>query len=125
MGALPAGASNIENHRSRGLIQLEAAPMSLTGKQRRYLRGLGHALDPVVHLGKEGITDGVVKAVGAALLDHELIKLKIGQECPIDRHEVSEQLPTRAQADLVQLLGRTMLLYKRHPKKPEIKLPRE
>ncbi len=85
---------------------------------RRRLRGLGHALDPVVQIGKHGVVDAVVKQVARALLDHELIKIKVGSECPSSRFEVAEQLATEPGVNVVQILGRTIVLYKKHPRTP-------
>ena len=96
---------------------------ALTGKQRRYLRGLGHGLDPVVQVGKGGITDSVVAAADDALLAHELIKVRRGAECPLDRHEVGEALSGATGAAVVQTLGRTLLLYREHPEAPRIRVP--
>ncbi|UQA62654.1 ribosome assembly RNA-binding protein YhbY [Polyangium aurulentum] len=98
--------------------------MSLTGKQRRHLRALGHHLDPVVQLGKHGLTEGIIAAVNDALETHELVKVRIGTECPDDRADVAERLPPAVRAELAQILGRTLLLYRRHPKEPKIQLPR-
>jgi RNA-binding protein len=95
----------------------------LTGKQRRHLRALGHHLDPVVQLGKAGLTDGVVTAVDAVLEQHELVKVRVGTECPDDRNDVADALAERLGAEVAQVLGRTLLLYRRHPKEPKIKLP--
>jgi RNA-binding protein len=86
---------------------------------RRLLRGHGHALDPVVQIGRQGATAQVVKQVAQALLDHELIKVKLGSECPESRFEVAERLAEESGVNVVQILGRTVLLYKRHPKKPK------
>lgn len=112
--------------RRRELVVLHDARMnmSLTGKQRRHLRALGHHLDPLVQLGKHGLTDGIVSAVDAALEQHELVKVRIGTECPDDRHDVAEKLPPLVRAELGQVLGRTLLLYRRHPKEPKISLPK-
>lgn len=95
----------------------------LHGKAARYLRSLGHELNPTVQIGKEGVTEGVVLATSRALLDHELIKVKVGSEAPDDRSDALASLATATTAELVQVLGRTGLLYKRHPEKPRIKLP--
>ncbi len=97
--------------------------MQLTGKQRRHLRALGHHLEPVVQIGKGGMTEGVAAAVDAALGDHELVKVRLGTECPDDRHDIAEALGPRLGAEIAQVLGRTILLYRRHPKEPKIKLP--
>lgn len=98
--------------------------MTVSGKQRRYLRGLGHGLDPVVQLGKGGVDDGVVGAVDAALSQHELIKVRVGSEAPEDRYQVAEQLAERTRSSVAQVLGRTILLYRKHPKQPKIVLPK-
>src|SRR5206468_6036939 len=85
---------------------------------RRALRGHGHAMSPIVQVGKLGVTDALLKQVNQALADHELIKVKVGGECPVDRHEVADRLDREPGVDLVQLVGRVILLYKRHPQKP-------
>jgi RNA-binding protein len=100
----------------------EAPPLS--GKAARHLRGLGHHLTPVIQIGKDGITDGVVTATRAALLAHELVKVKLSQDAPIDRKLAGPELASRTGAALAQTLGRTLLLYKRHPNKPKIALPK-
>lgn len=99
--------------------------MELTGKQRRYLRGLGHSLDPVVQLGKGGVDDGVIAALDEALTQHELVKVRIGTEAPEDRHDAAEQLAARSASAVAQVLGRTVLLYRRRKKEPKIVLPRD
>lgn len=86
--------------------------MQLTGKQRRQLRSLGHHLEPVVLVGQAGVTEAVVAAVEQALHDHELIKVKVN-EGPETRQEAAEHLAQATGAELVQLLGRTVLLFKR------------
>lgn len=96
----------------------------LSGAATRHLRGLGHHLDPIVQLGKEGISDGIVAATREALLAHELVKVKVLAECPIGRKEAGPELAERTGSALAQTLGRTLLLYKRHPNKPKIVLPR-
>src|SRR5689334_6627183 len=98
--------------------------MPLSGKQRRYLRSLGHHLEPVVQLGKHGLTDGVTAAVDAALAEHELVKVRIGTECPDDRNDVAERLGPAVQGEVAQVLGRTILVYRRRPKDPKIELPK-
>ncbi|MCC6522536.1 MAG: ribosome assembly RNA-binding protein YhbY [Polyangiaceae bacterium] len=97
--------------------------MPLNGKQRRHLRALGHALDPVVQVGKLGLSESLVRALDEALTRHELVKVRIGGECPVDRHTLSEELASATASELAQLLGRTALYYRRHPKKPRIVLP--
>ena len=98
----------------------------LTGKQKSHLRGLAHSLDPVVQVGKDGLTKDVTAAIERALLDHELIKVKVLESSPLDRHEcavaIVEALPRTA---LAGEIGRIVILYRRHPEKPVIKLPKQ
>ena len=95
----------------------------LTGKQRRYLRGLGHGLEPVLQVGKGGVTAPVIAAIEDALLTHELIKVRRGNECPADRKEVAAALAAATGAEVVQTLGHTVLLYRPHPDEPSIRVP--
>jgi RNA-binding protein len=97
----------------------------LSGKQRRYLRSLGHHLEPVVQLGKSGLTDGVIAAVDAALEEHELVKVRIGTECPEDRKDVAERLGPSVRGEVAQVLGRTLLVYRKRKKDSKIQLPKE
>src|SRR5215203_5534599 len=89
-----------------------------SGELRRRLRGAAHALAPIVQIGKEGVTPALLRQVTVALFDHELIKVKIGSECPQDRFEVAERLSGEPGVNVVQILGRVVILYKRHPDKP-------
>lgn len=95
----------------------------LSGKQRRYLRGLGHDLKPIVQVGKDGIDDGLIAAIDQALADHELIKLKVGESANLDRHEAADELARRTHSEVAQVLGYTVLLYRADPDEPEIVLP--
>ena len=92
-------------------------------KQIRHLRGLGHSLNPVVHVGKAGVTPELVASARAQLAAHELIKVKVSEEDRDARLELAERLAAETGAVLAQVLGRTVLLYKRHPKTPRIVLP--
>lgn len=95
----------------------------LNGRQRRYLRGLGHHLEPVVHVGKDGVTDGLVGALKAALEQHELIKVRVTETAPEDRHDTATECASDCEAELVQVLGRTFLIYRPREEEPAIKLP--
>lgn len=96
----------------------------LTGKQRRHLRALAHDLRPIVQVGKDGIDDGLVAAVDRALLDHELIKVKVGEHAGMERHEVADTLAKQTHSEVAQVLGYTLLLYRPHPEQPRITLPK-
>jgi RNA-binding protein len=97
--------------------------LTMTGKQRRFLRGLGHHLEPVVQVGKDGLSEGLVGALDAALLQHELIKVKLGEAAGSDRRVLGAALAEAAAAELVQVLGRTVLIYRRRAEDPVIELP--
>lgn len=95
----------------------------LSGKQRRYLRSLGHPLTATVLLGRGGLSEGVIAATAQALLDHELIKVKIGEGAGLERHEAAEQLAAQTKSEVAQVLGNTVLLYRRRDEDPVIELP--
>lgn len=95
----------------------------LSGKQRRYLRSLGHPLGVTVQLGRGGITEGLIAAVEQALVDHELIKVKIYEAAGLQRHEAAEQLASQTKSEIAQVLGNTVLLYRARDEAPVIELP--
>lgn len=85
---------------------------------RRTLRAAGHHLSPVVQVGKEGITEAVLRQLDEALRVHELVKVKVGTESPEDRFEAAERIAAGPDVQVAQVLGRTMLVYRRHPERP-------
>lgn len=95
----------------------------MTGKDRRYLRALAHALSPVVIIGKRGLSDAIVRQVDQALSDHELIKARLAPDCPVDRAEAAEALSAGTRCEVVGAIGRVLILYRRHPEHPRIRLP--
>lgn len=96
--------------------------MELSGKQKRYLRGLGHHLKPVVMVGKEEVNSAVVATTEEALEQHELIKVKLQEGCISDRKSVAAELSEQTGAAVAQVMGRTILLY-RPAREPQITLP--
>jgi RNA-binding protein len=97
----------------------------LTSKQRAYLRSLAHPLKPVHQIGKEGVTEASATAVLEAFNRKELIKVKVQEAAPIDVREAADTLTARyPEIECVQTIGRSMVLYRRHPDEPEIELPR-
>jgi RNA-binding protein len=89
-----------------------AAVPALTGKQIRYLRGLGHALRPTVMLGRQELSGAVIEALDAVLTAHELVKVKLQEGCLLDRHDAAAQLAAATGAAVAQVLGKTILLYR-------------
>ena len=99
-----------------------AAP--LTGKQKSYLRALAHSLKPLVQIGHQGLTAGVLSAVEVALERHELVKVKVSGEAEVDASELAPQLEKATFSRVAQIIGHTLVLYRRREKDPKIVLPR-
>ena len=95
----------------------------LTGKQRRYLRALGQRLAATLHVGRDGITAAVVEQAETQLRAQELIKVRMTENTPASRHETADELAGRTGAEVVQVLGRTALLYRGHVEESTIVLP--
>jgi RNA-binding protein len=105
-----------------------AAP-SISTRARAHLRSLAHGLRPVVQVGADGLTEPVIKATTEALAEHELIKVKLGQGFAGVRKEAARELAQATDADLTQVIGRVIVLYRPRPgdprkgEKPRISLP--
>lgn len=95
----------------------------LTGKQKRYLRGLAHELQPIFQVGKGGTNDHMIKQIAEALERRELIKVSILNNNLEVPQEIAEELASGAGAELVQLIGRTVILYKESREYKQIVLP--
>lgn len=95
----------------------------LTGKQKRYLRSLAHHLTPIFQVGKGGVNENMVKQIGEALEARELIKVSILPNNLDDKHEVAGTLARKTGAELVQLIGHTVVLYKESKEQKTIVLP--
>jgi RNA-binding protein len=85
---------------------------------RRQLRAHGHSLRPIVMIGKHGVTSSLRRELQLAAFAHELVKIRIASECPLDRFEVAQRLGAEPGIRIVQILGRVLLVYKRHPQEP-------
>jgi RNA-binding protein len=96
----------------------------LTSKQRAHLRSLAHPLKPILQIGKEGVTEEVASSVTDAFQNRELLKVKVLESAPLDARDAAGELAELVEgAHVVQVIGRTVALYRRHPEKPEIRLP--
>jgi RNA-binding protein len=100
------------------------APPKLGGKQLRFLRALAHDKKPLVQIGKHGLSDASIAQLDRALLDHELVKAKVLPECPEDRDDIGKRIGEALGAHVAQTIGATLVLYRPHPKEPQIVLPR-
>jgi RNA-binding protein len=93
----------------------------LKGFQRRHLRKLAHGLKPIVRIGDAGLSAAVEAALASALLDHELVKVKLaGAE---DKKEVAAQLAKCSGAELCGVVGHTVILFLPNREDPQIEVP--
>ncbi len=95
----------------------------LTGKQKKYLRGLGHQLNPVVMVGQRGITPALRGKFEEELYNHELIKIKVATDSIDGVKKVAADLADEAKGEVLQVIGRVALVYRRRKEEPEIELP--
>ncbi|WP_077327102.1 ribosome assembly RNA-binding protein YhbY [Virgibacillus siamensis] len=95
----------------------------LTGKQKRFLRAEANQLKPIFQVGKTGVNDNMVHQIEEALEKRELIKVSILQNCLEDKHTVAEQLSAGAEAEVVQVIGNNIVLYKESEENKHIQLP--
>ena len=97
----------------------------ISTKQRAFLRGLGNALDPVMQIGKEGISENVLTSVNLLLQARELVKVKVLKNNDDGVRETAEEIATALNADVVQVIGNIFILYKKSTRKnfKHIELP--
>lgn len=100
---------------------------TLTSRQKQFLKALAHPLSPLVLIGKEGLSAGIINTAMAELKNHELIKVKIGNNSGLEKHATSQLVSEQTESILVQLIGKVFVLYKSNPEIPKdkrIKLPK-
>lgn len=95
----------------------------LSGKQKLYLRGLAHALKPVVQVGRAGLSQEVIDQIDGALETHELAKVKAGSGCPSAPSELRAGIERGTGSTVVQIVGRILVVYRARRKAPRIILP--
>ncbi|MFW6237990.1 MAG: ribosome assembly RNA-binding protein YhbY [Halanaerobiales bacterium] len=95
----------------------------LNGKQRSFLRGQGNDLDPVIHIGKNGISEELVEQTDKALDDHELIKVRVLENSLFSTRQAADELAEKTNADVIQVIGSVFLLYRRNEEEPVYNLP--
>jgi RNA-binding protein len=87
----------------------------LTSKQRAALRAEAHHLEPVVHIGHQGVTPALVQSLDDALRTRELVKIQLGRQAELDARTAANELAATVSADVVQVIGRTATLYRENP----------
>ena len=96
----------------------------MTSKQRAYLRGLANPMEPILHAGKGGVSPAMIKQAEDALTARELIKGKVLETAPAAARETAEEIAAAVGAEVVQVIGRTFVLYRANPEEPVIRLPK-
>lgn len=89
----------------------------LTGKQKRYLRSIANRLKPLYQIGKDGITANQVEGIDEYLERKELLKIKLLETCPISKNEAAIELSAQTNSEVVQIMGNTIVLYRKSPEK--------
>jgi RNA-binding protein len=97
--------------------------MPLNTAQRTHMRRLGHAIEPVVLVGQNGISPNLIAEFERALNDHELVKVRARVGDREMRDEILDELAKAAKAEIIQRIGHVALYYRRNPEKPGILLP--
>lgn len=87
---------------------------ALSGTERKFLRGLAHDLEPIVHVGRAGVSETVLEALRRALDDHELVKVKLSAERR-ERDAMAAALEAGCDAEVVGRIGRVAVVYRAHP----------
>ena len=95
----------------------------MTSKQIAYLKGLASNLEPMLNIGKAGATPETVNAVNEAITARELIKIGVLKNCADDPKEIASIISERTHSQVVQVIGKKIVLYKPDKDKPSIKLP--
>lgn len=97
----------------------------MTSKQRAYLKSLASTLNPVFQVGKASLTPEVTAAIDEAFNTKELIKIAVLKNCMDDPNEIAQMIAERTQSQIVQVIGKKIVLYRPDRKNPKIILPKE
>ncbi|MDQ0507673.1 RNA-binding protein YhbY [Aedoeadaptatus ivorii] len=94
----------------------------ITAKQRAQLKRLSHGMKPLMQIGKNGITPGVIEQIDALLEDHELVKITLLQNTSVEMQEATDALLEETGAEFVQSIGSKLTLYRASKEDPQIVL---
>ena len=95
----------------------------ITSKQRSYLKGLAQKIDATVYIGKQGLTENVIKEIENGLASRELVKVKIQEGCLLKTKETALEVAPQLKAEFVQAIGRKFILYRKSKDNQQIVLP--
>ena len=95
----------------------------MTSKQRAYLKSLASSLNPIFQVGKASLTPELTKAIGESFHNNELIKISVLKNCVDDPNEIADMVAERTHSQVVQVIGKKIILYKPDRDNPKIVLP--
>ena len=95
----------------------------LNNKEKKYLRSLGMNIEPIVQIGKNGVNESALFSLNEALEARELVKVKVLKNCFDEIDEVAESIEAQSDCEIIQIIGRNILLYRQNKKKLMIKFP--
>lgn len=104
--------------------KLERIYTKMTSKQRSYLKGLAMNIDPVFQIGKSSVTPENVEAISEVFNTHELVKIAVLKNCLDDPKEIANIVAERTHSQVVQVIGKKIVLYKPFKDNPKIVLPK-
>lgn len=96
----------------------------MTSKQRAYLKGLAMTMDPIINVGKSSVTPELIISVDEAIEKRELIKISVLKNCLDDPKIIAQTIAERTKSQVVQVIGKKIVLYRMNKKKPKIELPK-
>ena len=96
----------------------------MTSKQRAYLKGLAMTMDPIINVGKSSVTPELITSVDEAIEKRELIKISVLKNCLDDPKIIAQTIAERTNSQVVQVIGKKIVLYRMNKKKPKIELPK-
>ena len=97
----------------------------ISSKQRNYLRGLAQQVDPTVYIGKQGLTENVIKEIDTGLNCRELVKVKLQEGADLSPKDVADDMAEKLKAEFVQAIGRKFVLYRESKDNKQIELPKK
>ena len=97
---------------------------NLTNNQKKFLRSLGHNLNPVVMIGQNGLTEPVLAEIESTMQKHELLKIKIRAQDRDEKQKIIDQILGFSHAHLVQVIGNVLIIYRAFDEDPKILLPK-
>ena len=98
--------------------------MKLTNNQKKYLRSMAHDLKPFVMIGQHGLSESVIAEIDSTMLKHELIKIKLRVENRDEKQKIIEKILEFSHAEIVQVIGGVLVIYRPFEDNPDIILPR-